>query len=365
MRNLDVLLKLNNFCDLACSYCYFEEGQGDNRSLAVLDEFGARSIALRLASACDNRDVDSVTVVYHGGEPTLVGVTAFEAIHSAIAGVLGERCLSYSIQTNAVRLDERWIDALYRHQINVGISCDGPPHVHDARRKTRGGRATGAIVIEAVNRCVAAMKDGLLFRGVLSVLTTPPSESLLRYFGALGVPEVGLLLPHPPHRLSSEELAGLGSYLASEFALWLDDETLPEVRLFKAVLSVELGGATISDSLGGVQPDCMTIYPGGDYGVVDTLGGVDRYFLSLGLNAKQHSIADALQSAQFQKISQARTSLPAACRGCDYRGTCRGGHLADRFAAGSFDNKSANCVAMVSLLGHVRELLYGHDAAVH
>jgi len=46
---------------------------------------------------------------------------------------------SQSIQTNGTLIDRRWCDLFRKYNVDIGLSLDGPPDVHDSRRRTRSG----------------------------------------------------------------------------------------------------------------------------------------------------------------------------------------------------------------------------------
>ena len=64
-------------------------------------------------------------------------------------------------------LTDDWLAFLLEHDIGVGVSLDGPPEIHDARRLDAAGRPTSARVREGIERLRAA---GITRWGVLMVV---------------------------------------------------------------------------------------------------------------------------------------------------------------------------------------------------
>lgn len=60
------------------------------------------------------------------------------------------RRISNSFQTNGLLLDEQWCDFFKKHDFLVGLSLDGPPHIHDACRRARNGAGSHALVMRAL-----------------------------------------------------------------------------------------------------------------------------------------------------------------------------------------------------------------------
>jgi uncharacterized protein len=67
------------------------------------------------------------TLLWHAGEPLVVPVAWYET-----AAVLlhrygeGQPCVTQAVQTNATLIDKEWCDYFRRHDIEVGVSVDGP-----------------------------------------------------------------------------------------------------------------------------------------------------------------------------------------------------------------------------------------------
>jgi uncharacterized protein len=49
------------------------------------------------------------------------------------------KCVENDLQTNGLLLNEAWCDFLKEHGFLVGLSIDGPKHLHDRFRITRRG----------------------------------------------------------------------------------------------------------------------------------------------------------------------------------------------------------------------------------
>jgi sulfatase maturation enzyme AslB (radical SAM superfamily) len=50
--------------------------------------------------------------------------------------------VAHSFQTNGTLIDEAWCAFFAEERVNVGVSVDGPKHLHDRNRLTRSGRGT-------------------------------------------------------------------------------------------------------------------------------------------------------------------------------------------------------------------------------
>jgi uncharacterized protein len=125
------------FCNIECTYCYLPNRR--DRSVMpreTLDAVFARVFASGWAAP-------ALTVIWHAGEPLVLPVEyyreAFDRIECARPRDLG---LRHSIQTNGMLITPEWCDLFKQYSVGVGVSLDGPRHLHDTHRLTRSGRGT-------------------------------------------------------------------------------------------------------------------------------------------------------------------------------------------------------------------------------
>ena len=59
--------------------------------------------------------------------------------------------IEYTIQTNGVLLDDDWAAFFKENNFLVGISLDGPPHLHDIYRVDKGSQPTHARVLKGLD----------------------------------------------------------------------------------------------------------------------------------------------------------------------------------------------------------------------
>jgi uncharacterized protein len=175
-----LLIKMTGACDIACDYCY-DYDPGRWRGRVDLES------AKQLISAClDPRQ--RLTVMFHGGEPLL----QFEAIRALVefaeseAAAIGADVL-FSVQTNGLRLDRRIVDYLEAHGFGVGISLDGPGHVHDLHRVDHKGQGTFERLAQKFKEFPEFMCGRVGYISVVTPRNLPFMEETWQYFCDMGV----------------------------------------------------------------------------------------------------------------------------------------------------------------------------------
>jgi uncharacterized protein len=157
-----IVLQPTPFCNIRCKYCYLP--QRDDTSVMSLDTIKATFEKVFRSSFAS----DGITVIWHAGEPMVMPVSYYEAAFQAIEELRPSSvAIRHSFQTNGTLLTEEWCDLIRRWQIGVGVSIDGPRHLHDANRVTRSGRGTFDRAIQGVR---LLKKQNIPFH-VISVLS--------------------------------------------------------------------------------------------------------------------------------------------------------------------------------------------------
>jgi len=135
---------------------------------------------------------ESLTFLWHAGEPMAVPVSwyrdAFDIIRSeAPAGLQ----ICHSFQSNGTLIDENWCRFIKEEKIELGLSMDGPAHIHDAHRKTRGGEGTHGRAMRGVH---LLREHGIDFF-VIAVVTKDSlghADEIYDFFIANGISHFGL-----------------------------------------------------------------------------------------------------------------------------------------------------------------------------
>ncbi len=144
-----VILQATPFCNLDCDYCYLP----DRSDKAVFDLDLIEPIFKEIFTSPYLGE--QVTICWHAGEPLAVPRSFYEEaaqrIKKASQQYNERNCwVRQSLQTNGTFINQAWCDLLMKHQIEVGVSIDGPAFLHDAHRKTRKGTGTHARVMRGI-----------------------------------------------------------------------------------------------------------------------------------------------------------------------------------------------------------------------
>jgi uncharacterized protein len=161
-------------CNLACSYCYAEQGTFGGAARSMPLEVAERSIDLLVGGAAPGARLN---LAFLGGEP-LVNRAVLRAATRRAVELAAERgaSITFSITTNGTLVTEEDGEFFEEHGFAVTISLDGPREAHDALRPFRGGRSSYDVVMRNVAPLLARQQ-----RMQVSVrVTVTPSNLMVR-----------------------------------------------------------------------------------------------------------------------------------------------------------------------------------------
>lgn len=165
-----MILKVTRGCNLRCSYCYVlgkDDYQGEVMSeetfTQVVERYFQESNYGTYTPYEDDKNQSTLSIVFHGGEPTTIGKTRFmkfcKIAHSLARKY--KKVVSLSIQTNATLIDDEWIAIFRKYKVDPGLSVDGFVNKSDDERK-----ATDNNQLQIIMKLLSAG----MFNGILMVL---------------------------------------------------------------------------------------------------------------------------------------------------------------------------------------------------
>jgi uncharacterized protein len=320
-------------CNMDCSYCFYLgkadlfPGAPHRMSDRVLEEM-TRQVMSQSSS--------HVSFGWQGGEPTLMGRSFFQNAVEFQSRFGNGKSVGNGLQTNGLLLDPGWAAFLHRYQFLVGLSLDGPEHVHDHYRVLKGGQKTWSTVADSAK----LLLDAGVQVNALTVVTDYSSrhaeeiytfhkEQGLRHMQFIPCVETDAADPSraAPFSVSPERY---GEFLVALFDLWIAD-----VHDGVASTSIRYFDSVFHRYVGLTAPDCTLAERCGSYLVVEHNGDVFScdFFVDpewrLG-NVLEGELIAMLNSSRQQEFGEMKASRPVMCEGCQWLRMCYGGCTKDR-----------------------------------
>ncbi|WP_159462968.1 radical SAM protein [Caballeronia telluris] len=344
-----LVLQGTSFCNINCTYCDLSEESRRTKSRMPPE------LALKLVSELIGTDLlaREFAVVWHSGEPLTLPPTYYTAMIDAITDLCARRAphvsVSFDIQTNGTLIDDAWCDFFERHArvIRLGVSCDGPPALHDAFRIDRRGKSTFERTLQGMNALDArGIKYNVI--AVVTRKTMADPQSFLEFFHArrasladfhfnvLASPVAGM----DDLTYAETDRAAFQRFYRRVFDWWeekrLEGSALPIRNVSQTLERIATVGRAdapsfISETSAPLRSlnmdtkgNVTTFYAG-----LDIATQADRYGDGNGLalgNIQQTALAQMLQSTKLTvMLGDFARSHHRCAQTCDYYAVCPGG----------------------------------------
>ncbi len=330
-------------CNLDCSYCFFL----DKELLYPGSRFRMPDDVLEayIRQLIESHRSNQVTVAWQGGEPTLMGIDFFQrAIAYQEQYKRPGMTFENTMQTNGTLLDDAWCEFFRAHDFLIGISIDGPRHLHDTYRVDKGGKPT----FDAVMRGLRLLQKHGVDYNILTTVNRANAAYPLEVYRFLReearttwmqfIPVVerlnegGLTLYQEGTTVTERSVQPeqLGHFLRTIFDEWVrHDVGTVFVQTFEAAVRNWLGLA--SSGMCVFNATCghgLALEHNGDLYACDHF--VEPNYL-VG-NIQQDHMLELVGSEQQQQFGRDKLeTLPQYCRECDVRFACHGECPKNRF----------------------------------
>jgi uncharacterized protein len=343
-------------CNMACGYCFYRE-KGEFFPAASVHRMSDEVLAETMRQVFD-QPIPAVSIGWQGGEPTLMGLPFFErAVELQIALGRGKSA-GNGLQTNGLLLDRKWAKFLRSYHFLVGLSLDGPEHVHDRYRRRDGGQGSWAAVVD---RARMLLEEGVETNAVVVVndYSVNFPDEIYDFHKGLGLVHMQFIPcvetdPADPSRGAafSAPAAAYGDFLVRLFDRWMadfrDGEPTTFIRLFDSLFFLYVDRE---------PPECTLLPECGTYVVVEHNGDVFAcdFFVEEGAklgNVREGKLTHMLNSARQRAFGRMKAAVPDPCRACGWLPLCRGGCPKDRVRDPRDRGLSHFCAAAKRFLAH-------------
>jgi radical SAM protein with 4Fe4S-binding SPASM domain len=344
-----VILKVTEKCNARCYYCDVvrKPGTGHTMSRDVLEQ-----LFVRAGEYLRDHPGESLNVLWHGGEPLLVGPDYFDLAAEFQTRYCpdGGKRLRHSIQTNLTAFKREFIAPFRRLGIGaVGTSYDPAPNIRGL-----GRRCDSDLYNRRFLRALRLLEENGIGYGLIYVVTKRSLERPIEVFHFLAnlVPSGGfnmnpVLIYDEDRRDIAVTPAEYVDFLGAIFpGWWKTRERYPNVEPFKSLVDTIIHDRV---SLGCVDSGRCTYHhinvaPDGDTSQCGR--SADWGLLSYG-NLRDRTLDEILANAQRDELAARVAHLrESECRGCRFWGLCHGGCPLDAWSRHkSFMHKTEWCEA--------------------
>lgn len=132
-------------CNLACKYCFAEEGEYHGRRALMSYEVGKKALDFLIANSGNRRNLE---VDFFGGEPLMNWQVVKDLVaYGREQEKLHDKHFRFTLTTNGVLLNDEVQEFVNKEMDNVVLSLDGRKEVNDAMRPFRNGSGSYDLIV--------------------------------------------------------------------------------------------------------------------------------------------------------------------------------------------------------------------------
>jgi uncharacterized protein len=310
-------------CNLACEYCFYLKNDcfppGAHRMTRVI----LRETVYQMM----NDGGPQLSFGWQGGEPTLMGLAFFEQAvrYQAQFGRSGQ-VVGNGLQTNGLLIDQSWAAFLREHQFLVGLSLDGPEHIHNRYRGQSWHQVVRArdLLLNAgvaVNALIVVNAYSVQFPREIYDFHKKAGLNHLQFIPCLE-PSLNGGTTTADFSISADRYA---EFLCEWFDLWRADFRYGQPRIF-----IRWFDSLFYTYVGWAAPECTLLPECGNYLVVEHNG--DVYSCDFFVNPDWHlgnvtsgRLIDFLNSPRQTDFGILKSQWPVECGDCSWFRHCHGG----------------------------------------
>lgn len=138
-------LHIAHDCNLACKYCFAEEGEYHGRRALMSFEVGKKALDFLIENSGNRRNLE---VDFFGGEPLLNWDVVKQLVEYGRSRE--EECnkkFRFTLTTNGVLLNDEIMEFCNKEMSNVVLSLDGRQEVNDKMRPFRSGKGSYDLIV--------------------------------------------------------------------------------------------------------------------------------------------------------------------------------------------------------------------------
>lgn len=183
-------LHIAHDCNLACRYCFAEEGEYHGRRALMSFEVGKKALDFLIANSGSRRNLE---VDFFGGEPLMNWQVVKDLVaYGRQQEKLHDKHFRFTVTTNGVLLNDEIQEFINQEMDNVVLSLDGRREVNDHMRPFRNGKGSYDLIVPKFQKLADSRnQEKYYIRGTFTRENLDFSEDIL-HFADLGFTQMSI-----------------------------------------------------------------------------------------------------------------------------------------------------------------------------
>ncbi len=183
-------LHIAHDCNLACRYCFAEEGEYHGRRALMSYEVGKKALDFLIANSGSRRNLE---VDFFGGEPLMNWQVVKDLVaYGREQEKLHDKHFRFTVTTNGVLLNDEVQDFVNKEMDNVVLSLDGRKEINDKMRPFRNGKGSYDLIVPKFQKLADSRdQERYYIRGTFTRENLDFSNDIL-HFAELGFRQISI-----------------------------------------------------------------------------------------------------------------------------------------------------------------------------
>ena len=321
-------LHIAHDCNLACRYCFAEEGEYHGRRALMSYEVGKKALDFLIANSGSRKNLE---VDFFGGEPLMNWQVVKDLVkYGREQEKLHNKKFRFTLTTNGVLLNDEVMEFCNKEMGNVVLSVDGRKEVHDYMRPFRKGAGSYDLIMPKFQKFAESRnQDKYYVRGTFTHHNLDFSKDVL-HLADLGFKQISV---EPVVAADTEEYA-------------IREEDIPQIMEEYDALAKEMikrekegkgfnffhfmidltGGPCVYKRLSGCGSgtEYLAVTPWGDFYPCHQFVGEEQYLMG--------NVDEGITKPEIQKeFGGCNVYTKKDCKDCFARFYCSGGCPANSY----------------------------------
>ena len=321
-------LHIAHDCNLACRYCFAEEGEYHGRRAYMSFEVGKKALDFLIANSGSRRNLE---VDFFGGEPLMNWQVVKDLVkYGREQEQHHHKTFRFTLTTNGVLLNDEVMEFANREMANVVLSIDGRREVHDYMRPFQKGKGSYDLIVPKFQKFAdSRAQKNYYVRGTFTRKNLDFAEDVL-HLADLGFEQISVEpvvgLPEEAYSIRAEDLPAIyDEYDRLAKEIIQRNKEGKAFHFFHFMIDLT-GGPCVYKRLSGCGSgtEYLAVTPWGDFYPCHQFVGEEQFLMG--------NVFDGLQGSELQdEFKGCNVYAKEKCKSCFARFYCSGGCMVNAY----------------------------------
>jgi uncharacterized protein len=321
-------LHIAHDCNLACRYCFAEEGEYHGRRALMSYEVGKQALDFLIANSGNRKNLE---VDFFGGEPLMNWQVVEDLVkYGREQETIHNKKFRFTLTTNGVLLDDHIMEFANKEMSNVVLSIDGRKEVNDHMRPSRNGKGSYDLIIPKFEKMAESRNQNNYYvRGTFTHENLDFSEDVKhlaeRGFKQISVEPV-VSLPEESYAIKEEDIPALLEEYDKLAKYMIEKKKKGEdFNFFHFMLDLS-GGPCVAKRLSGCGSgtEYLAVTPWGDLYPCHQFVGEEEYLMG--------NVSEGVKRTDIrEEFRKSNVYSKEKCKDCFAKFYCSGGCAANSY----------------------------------